>query len=425
MRQMCRASAGGKRLFARRAARSKCRLERLGRIPMVMHPPMSTDSSAANVYSHKNPFHALHSANLRLSGPGSEKDTRHHEIALEDSGLTYLPGDSLGLTPRNCPQLVDELLTALHASGNETVTGRDGAPKPFRDALLTDYAIHFTEKKFIEVAAQQGVAKLVELLQPENAETLRSYLNGHNQTRDYLDLLREFPTLHFSPDEFVKLLRKLQPRLYSIASSLKAHPASVHLTVATVRWCAHQRKRLGVASTYLADRWSGDGRAPIFVQNQQKHFGMPASSDTPMIMVGPGTGVAPFRAFLEEREATGAKGRNWLFFGEQRHAQDFLYEEQFAGWTKNGLLRLDTAFSRDQARKIYVQDRMWENAAEIWKWLDEGAEFFVCGDKLRMATDVDNELKRIVAEAGGKTPEQAAEYVEEMRKTKRYKRDVY
>jgi sulfite reductase (NADPH) flavoprotein alpha-component len=385
---------------------------------------MSTEA-AASPYSHKNPFFALHPVNLRLSGAGSEKDTRHHEISLEGSGLTYLPGDALGLVPQNDHLLVEELIQALRATGDETVPGKDGTPKSLRDALLTDYAIHFTEKKFVEAAAQRGAARLAELLAPENADALKVYLHGHNQTRDYVDLLREFPEVAFAPEEFVKLLRKLLPRLYSIASSLKAHPDSVHLTVATVRWSAHGRERKGVASTFLAEGWAGEKRAGLFMQSQQKHFGLPASGDTPMIMVGPGTGVAPFRAFLEEREVLGAKGRNWLFFGEQRRAQDFFYEEQFTGWANSGFLRLDTAFSRDQAHKIYVQDRMRENAEEIWKWLDEGAEFFVCGDKLRMATDVDNELKRIVEVAGGKTAEQAQEYVETMRKTKRYKRDVY
>lgn len=386
---------------------------------------MSTDATVAPAYSHKNPFFARHPINVRLSGPGSEKDTRHHEITLEDSGLTYLPGDALGLVPRNCHLLVEELVAALRATGDETVPGRDGAPKPLREALLSDYAIHLVEKKFVEAAALKGAAKLAGLLQPENAAALKVYLGGQNQTHDYVDLLREFPQVTFAPEEFVKLLRKMLPRLYSIASSQKAHPGTVHLTVATVRWMAHGRERKGVASTFMAERWAGDSRAGIFMQNQQKHFGMPASGDTPMIMIGPGTGVAPFRAFLEEREVLGAKGRNWLFFGEQRRAQDFFYEEQFGGWVKNGHLRLDTAFSRDQDHKIYVQDRMRENEKDVWKWIDEGAEFFVCGDKLRMATDVDNELKRIIEVAGGRTPEQAQEYVEEMRKTRRYKRDVY
>ncbi|HYR57089.1 MAG TPA: hypothetical protein VEO95_00610 [Chthoniobacteraceae bacterium] len=387
---------------------------------------MSTEAvAAAPAYSHKNPFFAQLAANVRLTGPGSEKDTRHYEIPLDGSGLSYLPGDALGLIPMNCPLLVEELIAALHATGDEVVPGKDGGPKSLREALLKDYAIHFAEKKFIDAAAQRGAGKLAELLKPVNADALKVYLAGRDQTRDYVDILREFPEVTFAPEEFVKLLRKMPPRLYSIASSLKAHPGSVHLTVATVRWTAHLRERKGVASTFLADRWAGETRAGIFMQNQQKHFGMPASGDTPMIMVGPGTGVAPFRAFLEEREALGAKGRNWLFFGEQRRAQDFFYEDQFMGWVHSGMLRLDTAFSRDQERKIYVQDRMRENERDIWKWIDEGAEFFVCGDKLRMATDVDNELKRIIEVAGGKTPEQAQEYVETMRKTKRYKRDVY
>lgn len=387
---------------------------------------MSTELAAdAPAYSHKNPFFALHPVNRRLSGPGSEKDTRHHEISLEASGLSYLPGDALGLVPQNCHLLVAELVLALHATGDELVPGKDGSPKPLREALLKDYAIHLVEKKFVEAAAQRGADKLAELLKPENSDALKVYLHGRDQTHDYVDILHAFPGVTFAPEEFVKLLRKMPPRLYSIASSLKAHPGAVQLTVATVRWMAQHRERKGVASTFLAERWAGESRAGIFMQSQQKHFGLPASGDTPMIMVGPGTGVAPFRAFLEEREVLGAKGRNWLFFGEQRRAQDFFYEDQFAGWAKSGFLRLDTAFSRDQQQKIYVQDRMREHEKEIWEWIDGGAEFFVCGDKLRMATDVDNGLRRIIEVVGGRTTEQAHEYVEQMRKTKRYKRDVY
>ena len=388
---------------------------------------MSTEAAAATApaYSHKNPFPALHPVNLRLSGPGSEKDTRHHEISLEGSGLSYLPGDALGLVPVNCHLLVEELIAELHATGDEPVPGKDGSTKSLREALLKEYAISITEKKFVDAAAQKGATKLAELLTPEKAPELKLYLSGHNVCHDYVDILREFPDLRFTPEEFVKLLRKMPPRLYSIASSLKAHPDSVHLTVATVRYTAHGRERKGVASTFMSDRWAGETRGGIFMQSQQKHFGLPANSDTPMIMVGPGTGVAPFRAFLEERAVLGSKGRNWLFFGEQRRAQDFFYEEQFTGWVNDGFLKLDVAFSRDQEHKVYVQDKMRENEKEIWAWLEEGAEFFVCGDKSRMATDVDNELKRIIEVAGGKTPEQAQEYVETMRKTKRYKRDVY
>jgi sulfite reductase (NADPH) flavoprotein alpha-component len=384
---------------------------------------MSTESPAA--YSFKNPYPARLTANLKLTGSGSEKDTRHLEIALGDSGLTYLAGDALGVLPTNCPALVAELLAALHATGDEPVPGRDGAPKPLRDALFADYAITFADRKFIEAVAARGAGELQALLAPERADDLRTYLQGKNEAHDYVEILTAFPGVTFTPEEFVKLLGKLKPRLYSIASSLKAHPGEVHLTVAVVRYTIRGRARRGVCSTFLADRWSGATAAGVWVQNQQKHFGLPASGDTPIIMVGPGTGVAPFRAYLEERRALGARGRNWLFFGEQRRASDFLYERQFTPWVQDGFLRLDTAFSRDQAQKVYVQHRLAEHAADVWAWLEEGAEFFVCGDKERMAGDVHAELLRIVEKHGGKTPEQAAEYVEELKKTKRYKRDVY
>ena len=225
---------------------------------------MSTEAAlAASPYSHKHPFFALHPVNRRLSGAGSEKDTRHHEISLAGSGLSYLPGDALGLVPQNCPALVEELLTALHATGDELVPGKDGAPKPLRDALRTDFAIHFAEKKFVEAAAQRGAEKLATLLQPENSDALKVYLTGRNHSRDYVDLLRECPGVTFAAEEFVKLLRKLPPRLYSIASSLQAHPDSVHLTVATVRYESRGRAREGVASTFLAKRWPADRKSVV------------------------------------------------------------------------------------------------------------------------------------------------------------------
>jgi sulfite reductase (NADPH) flavoprotein alpha-component len=226
-------------------------------------------------------------------------------------------------------------------------------------------------------------------------------------------------------EEFVKTLRKLQPRLYSIASSLKANPESVHLTVATVRYESHGRMRQGVASTFLAERWESDTKANVFIHTA-KHFRLPENTDTPVIMVGPGTGVAPFRAYLQERKVTGAKGRNWLFFGEQTRSKDFLYEQELTGLASDGILnKLDVAFSRDQAHKIYVQDKMREAGAELWAWLQEGAHFYVCGDGARMAKDVDTELHRIAETHGGKTPEEAAAIVEALKKEKRYKKDVY
>ena len=387
--------------------------------------PAPAPAPAAPVYSNKNPFPARHPVNQKLTGGGSQKDTRHHEISLEGSGLNYIAGDALGLQVTNCPDLVQELITALGATGDEPVPGRDGQPKLLREALFSDYAINFTEKKFVEAAAERGATKLKELLQAERAADLKTYLTGKDCCHDYVDILREIPEVRFTPEEFVKLLRKMPPRLYSIASSLKAHPNSVHLTVATVRYTSNGRPRKGVASTFLAERWEGDTTAGVFIQSQQKHFFLPPDGNTPIIMVGPGTGVAPFRAFLEERQAMGHRGKNWLFFGEQRRDTDFFYENQFGQWVKDGFLRLDTAFSRDQAEKLYVQHRMKQNAADIWKWLEEGADFFVCGDKNRMAADVDAALHQIVETEGGKTPEQAKEYMEGLKKAKRYKRDVY
>lgn len=386
---------------------------------------MSEEPAAKSVFNNKNPFQATHTVNVKLTGDASEKDTRHHEISLV-GGPTYEAGDALALKVTNDPELVDLTIQTLGCTGDETVSVK-GVEKPLRAALFSDYQIHFAEKKFVAKLAERGVEKAVELTKPENSAALADYLTGRNAVRDYVDILREFPDQKFTPQEFCDLLRALAIRLYSISSSMKAHPESVHLTVATVRYQAHGRKRNGVASTFLAERWEGDTTAGVFIQ-QQKHFRLPEDPATPVIMVGPGTGVAPFRAFLEERQAIGATGKNWLFFGEQRAAQDFFYESQFEAWLTDGTLaRLDLAFSRDQAEKVYVQHRMREAGAELWKWLDEGAYFYVCGDKNKMAADVHAELIAIAQKHGGKSEEEAKAFIEEqMLKTeKRYRRDVY
>jgi len=388
-------------------------------------PPMSTETAAASAYSRKNPFPARLAVNRNLCGGGSEKETRHFELDLSGSGLVYECGDSMGVFPKNDPALVQEILHALHATGDETVPGNDGAPKPLRAALIEDYQITQPSKQFVQSISERGgeaAALLREMHDPLRKGDLEEYLWG----MEYIDFLHGHPSIHFTPEEFVKLLRKLQPRLYSIASSQKVHPNSVHLTIAVVRYESHGRQRKGVASSYLADRVEEKDRVPLFV-HVAKGFRPPEDGNTPMIMVGPGTGVAPFRAYLQDRKATGAKGKNWLFFGEQRCSCDFLYEEEFKALREEGVLtRFDTAFSRDQAHKIYVQHRLLENAAEIWKWIDqEGAQFFVCGDASRMAKDVDAALLKIVETAGGKTSDESAAYVEEMKKSKRYKRDVY
>lgn len=386
---------------------------------------MSTEPAAASAYSRKNPFPARLAVNRKLTLEGSEKDTRHFELDLEGSGLVYECGDSIGLVPKNDPALAEEIIQALHASGEEQVPGNDGQPKALRAALIEDYQITQPSKQFIQAIVERGgeaAATLRELQDPLQKHELEQYLWG----QEYIDFLHGHPSIRFTPEEFVKLLRKLQPRLYSIASSQKAVPNGVHLTIAVVRYESHGRQRKGVASTYVAERVGESGRVSVFVHTA-KGFRLPEDGNTPIIMVGPGTGVAPFRAYLQDRQASGAKGKNWLFFGEQRAKCDFLYEHEFKGWQEEGVLtRLDTAFSRDQQQKVYVQHRLLENAAEVWKWIDqEGAHFFVCGDASRMAKDVDAALLKIVETEGGKNPEEAAIYLEELKKTKRYKRDVY
>lgn len=373
----------------------------------------------------KQNFVGRHLVNVKLTGAGSEKDTRHHEIGIEQPAATYRPGDALGVLAQNDPRLVERTLRAVDATGEEPVAGPNGSSLPLHRALTDTFNLNTPSRRLLELLASRGAADLAPLLDRAQAEKLKHYLNGWNEAHDVVDVLEEHASIKLTPAELVESLRKSLPRLYSIASSQTAHPGEVHLLVVSVRYTVRGRMREGICSTWLAERWPDKATAEMYLQNQQKHFAMPTSDDTPMIMVGPGTGLAPFRAFVEERIATGASGRNWLFFGEQRRASDFFYEEQFSGYVRDGRLRLDVAFSRDQAQKIYVQHRMRDQARDLWAWLEEGAEFFVCGDKERMAADVDRELHAIAETQGGKTPEQAKEYVEALRQSKRYKRDVY
>jgi sulfite reductase (NADPH) flavoprotein alpha-component len=373
----------------------------------------------------KQAFTGRHLTNLRLTGPGSEKDTRHHEIAIEGAPAQYLPGDALGVYAHNSPVVVERIVRTIGATGEERVSDGSSGTLPLARALAEVYNLRTPSRRLFELLVARGAADLAPLMEKANAEALKHYLNGWNEGHDVLDLLEEHAGIPITPEELVASLRKDLPRLYSIASSFSAHPGEVHLLVVSVKYQIRGRVREGLCSTWLAERWPVGATAPMYLQNQQKHFAMPADEGAPLIMIGPGTGLAPFRAFVEERRARGARGRNWLFFGEQHRATDFFYEEELTGYARDGFLRLDVAFSRDQAAKVYVQHRMKENAADIWAWLQEGAEIFVCGDKERMAADVDRELHNIVETAGGRTPEQAKEYVEELKKTKRYKRDVY
>jgi sulfite reductase (NADPH) flavoprotein alpha-component len=393
-----------------------------------VHEPGANGASASAEadqpagYSKKNPFPARLLTNRLLNAAGSGKEVRHYEISLAGSGLEYEVGDALGVQPANCPEVVSELLAVLDSDGEEAVKTADGLELPLRLALARHYDITRPSTDLLATAAQRGAAggELTALLDPERRDDLKKWLWG----REIIDLMRGLAQ-PFSPSEFVALLKKLQPRLYSISSSPKAHPEEVHLTVAAVRYESHGSARKGVCSTFLADRCTNGAPVPVFVQISHG-FRLPAQGDVPVIMCGPGTGIAPFRAFLEERRATEAKGRNWLFFGDQRRATDFLYEDQLTQWVADGhLARLDLAFSRDQAEKIYVQDRMRENAAELWSWLENGAHFYVCGDASRMAKDVDTALQQVAETAGGLSKDAAAEYIQNLKTTKRYQRDVY
>jgi sulfite reductase (NADPH) flavoprotein alpha-component len=374
-------------------------------------------------YTRTNPFPARLVVNSRLSGPESEKDTRHFEIDLTGWGLSFEVGDSLAVYATNDPELVDEIIHTIGATGDEQVPRPKGEATTLREALVRDYSVKQPTPKFLKAIAHRASAAptLSYLLAADRKQDLETYLWG----MEIVDFLSEHPSARFAPEEFVGLLTKLQPRLYSVASSLKAYPDQVHFIVDVVRYESHGRIRKGVCSAFLAER-ADDAPVPVF-PSVAKHFHLPEDPETPIIMIGPGTGVAPFRAYLQERKATGAKGKNWLFFGSQHESCDFAYGDEFNAFMKEGLLaRLDCAWSRDQAQKVYVQHKMTENAAEIWKWIDaDGAYFFVCGDARRMAKDVDATLRKIVQEQGGKNVEEANEYVEKLKNEKRYKRDVY
>lgn len=389
---------------------------------------MSADVPAS-AYSKDRPFPAKLTENRLLNKPGSAKETRHFVVDLRGSGLHYKAGDSLGVFPVNRAEDVAEILQHLGATGDELVSPamlKLPAPISLREALTDRLALAKPTKKIVDTLAARAAdadekAKLTGLLAPESKDLLNQYL----EEREFVDLLAEYPSAKLTPQEFVDHLRKLMPRLYSIASSGKVYPQDVHLTVAIVRYQTNNRERVGVCSTFLSDR-AVVGSTPVNVFVSDSHFGPPEDGSKDCIMVGPGTGIAPFRAFLQDRVHTGATGRNWVFFGDQKKATDFLYEEEWQEFLdKKQLYRFDTAFSRDQILKVYVQDRMRENAKELWAWLQGGGYFFVCGDAKRMAKDVDTALHDIIAAEGAMTPAQAVEYVKQMKKDKRYQRDVY
>jgi len=379
-----------------------------------------TTADGKHVYDRRNPFPARMLACSPLTKSGSNKDTRLVALDLKNSGLSYKVGDSLGVYPQNCPDAVQWILEAFKASGAEDVPDRDGSRTDLHELLLRRCVITKPSVRLVELLAESAsnateatrLKAMVDESVPEGVEIV--------------DLLTQFPSARPEIEEFVVALAPLQPRLYSIASSLRAHPDQVHLTVGVVRYLnGRGRQCKGVASSFLAERVRPGEKVKVFLQPSHR-FHIPPDGQTPMIMVGPGTGIAPFRAFLQERKGTGATGKNWLFFGDQCSECDFLYEDELKGYQREGLLtRLDTAFSRDQREKVYVQHRMLQNGPAIWAWLQEGACFYVCGDAQRMARDVDQTLKQIVAEQGKLSSEAPGAYVAELAKAKRYQRDVY
>jgi sulfite reductase (NADPH) flavoprotein alpha-component len=382
----------------------------------------STPGVHAATYTRNNPYQSTITVNELLTAAGSEKETRHIELALED-GMHYTPGDAVGIVPENRAEAVDEVLTALGYTGDERVLDHYKVEISLVEAVRTRLAIGKLTRGAVNQYAKlaPGVEGLKALSGPDNTAVAEDYCWG----REFVDLATEFPGVITQPQQLFQVLARLTPRMYSIASSQALHPDSVHTTVRVVRYETHGRNRQGLASGHLGERAPVGGTMPIFL-HANGNFRLPENLDTPVIMVGPGTGIAPFRSFLEERQATGAKGKNWLFFGEQRQALDFLYKDQLEAMHKDGVLtHLDTAFSRDQAKKIYVQDRMQERSAEIYEWLEEGAHFYVCGDATRMAKDVHTALLDSIAKGANCTPEVAEEYLNGMKKDKRYQLDVY
>jgi len=380
--------------------------------------PAASPASSPGGFSKTNPFPARLLVNRVLNASGSEKETRHFEISLEGSGLRYEAGDALGVMPANCPRLVADVLDALGSDGEDAVVTPKG-PMPLRQALTTVFDLGKPSNELLKFFSAHD-AVLRGLLADDRRDDLRKWLWG----RGVIDLLLGGAGKLSGP-EIVALLKPMSPRLYSISSSPAAHAGRVHLTVNIVRYQSQGRDRKGVASTFLADRVCPETPVPVFVQTSHG-FRLPANGDLPVIMVGPGTGIAPFRAFLHERRAAGVRGRNWLFFGEQRVATDFYYADELEKMLADGhLTRLSTAFSRDQKEKIYVQHRLLENAVDLWAWLEAGAHFYVCGDASRMAKDVDDALHRVIETAGGRSGDDAKAYVAKMKSEKRYQRDVY
>jgi sulfite reductase (NADPH) flavoprotein alpha-component len=384
-------------------------------------PTPPSDVRSAPSWDKSHPFSAPVIERVNLSGRGSAKKTMHFELSLTGSGLSYEPGDALGVVPRNSPGYVDELLSAARLPGDAQVAV-DGKESRLIEALAEVFEITTITRPFVKAYASHCKwPDLAGLLDKGREAEFREYTYG----REIIDLLLTYPPRELTPQAWVGMLRHLQPRLYSIASSLRAHEEEVHLLVGLTRYQSHGRQREGVCSGFVCERLRDNEPLRVYL-SPNPNFRLPQNPDARIIMIGPGTGVAPFRAFVEEREALGCRGRNWLFFGDQHFDTDFLYQVEWQRWHKSGVLsHLDLAFSRDRAEKVYVQHRMLERSRDLYAWLQEGAHIYVCGDAGRMAADVDAALISIVGKESGKDHEAAQEYVQALQSGKRYQRDVY
>ena len=383
---------------------------------------LETSPHTATPWNRNHPYSAVVTENRLLTGPSSEKETRHIEMDLGDSGILYLPGDSAGVLPVNTCDAVNNVLERLSLRGDEPVKDFYGQMTDVRNALTSWLMIGKLSSSTVRHwATLTSHPLLTDLVQAGNKDKLDAWLWG----REFLDLVDHCPAKIDDPQMLFKYLPRLAPRLYSISSSQALRPGAIHLSVRVVQYNSHGRDRWGVCSSQIGERTPPGGILPIFIHSNQL-FRLPVDPDPPVIMVGPGTGVAPFRSFLEHKQAGVGHWPMWLFFGDQRASQDFLYELELLKWKQNGILqRLDTAFSRDQKEKVYVQDRIRENSLELWKWLERGAYFYVCGDSKRMAPDVEAALLQSIARYSGRGPEYAVEYLATMKKQKRYLRDVY
>lgn len=383
---------------------------------------VATSPEAKQRHTRDNPYSATLAEKRELTHSSSSKQTIHLDFNIEASSIQYEAGDACGVIPENCPNLVEEILCLLQFNGEECVDVKKVGNVSLKEAISRHLSITRLTRNTVTQYAELAQCKLLHnLLLPEQETEFRNYLHG----RDLIDLLQQCSGAIQTPQDLVNILPRLAPRLYSISSSPAAHPGRVHATVAVVRYRAHERERTGVCSTLLADRTNIGDCMPLYIQPNKK-FRLPIDNSSPIIMIGPGTGIAPFRAFLHERKATGARGKNWLFFGDRSAKTDFLYQKELQAMQADGhLTHLHTAFSRDQEKKVYVQDKMLQQAKSFWAWLQEGASVYVCGDATYMAKDVENALFKIAKEQGGLSEDKAELYLQTLKEERRYQRDIY